>query len=207
MNSTSANWLKFIRLLASRLIARVKAFFDGLPVLILDDTVHKRDRSKKVELLTRVRDHNDGRYYRGFRCLTLCFHIRNFTIPLDFRLLSSHKEKTRINGSRQDLDKRTNGYKLRQYAISKSSVNCSTCFSRFEIYSIAEAGRPSKSFFPILALYHEKPEVASISRLFRSILCAVFSFDKIRNPGPPPLQIHAADPQPIRPTTASIAVC
>ena len=120
MDSVSANWLKFIRLLSSRLIARLMVFFDGLGVLILDDTVHKRDRSKKVELLTRVRDHNDGRYYLGFRCLTLCFHLGNFTVPVDFRLLSSQKEKTRINGSRQGLDKRTNGYKLRQYAISKS---------------------------------------------------------------------------------------
>jgi hypothetical protein len=120
MNSVSANWLKFIRLLSSQLIARLMAFFDGLVVLILDDTIHKRDRSKKVELLTRVRDHNDGKYYLGFRCLTLCFHLKIFTIPVDFRLLSSHKEKTRKNGARQDLDKRTNGYKLRQYAVSKS---------------------------------------------------------------------------------------
>ena len=120
MNSTAANWLKFIRLLSSQLIARLKTFFKGFGVLIVDDTVHKRDRSKEVELLTRVRDHNDGRYYRGFRCLTLCFHLKIFTIPVDFRLLSSHREKTRINGSRQELDKRTNGYKLRQYAVSKS---------------------------------------------------------------------------------------
>jgi hypothetical protein len=120
MNSTSANWLKFIRLLSAQIMARIMAFFDGFGVLILDDTIHKRDRSKNVELLTRVRDHNDGKYYRGFRCLTLCFHLKSATVPVDFRLLSSSKEKTRIKGSRQDLDKRTNGYKLRQYAVSKS---------------------------------------------------------------------------------------
>jgi len=120
MNSTSANWLKFIRLLSAQIIARLMGVFDGSGVLILDDTLYKRNRSKQVELLTRVRDHNDGRYYRGFRCLTLCFHLGKATIPVDFRLLSSYKEKTRINGSRQDLDKRTNGYKLRQYAVSQS---------------------------------------------------------------------------------------
>ena len=97
MNSTSANWYKFIRLLSARVIAKVQIFTEGLGVLILDDTLHKRNRSKNVELLTRVRDHNDGRYYRGFRCLTLCFHLGNATIPVDFRLLSSHKESTRIN--------------------------------------------------------------------------------------------------------------
>lgn len=120
MNSISSNWMKFIRLLSSKLIARLMAAFPGLGVLILDDTIHKRDRSKKVELLTRVRDHNDGKYYLGFRCLTLCFHLGNATVPVDFRLLSSQKEKTRKNDGRQDLDKRTNGYKLRQYAVSQS---------------------------------------------------------------------------------------
>jgi len=121
INSTSANWLKFIRLLSASIIARLKSFFsDCFPVLIVDDTIHKRDRSKKVELLTRVRDHNDGRYYKGFRCLTLCFQIASTIIPMDFRILSSVLEKTRINGPRTDLDKRSNAYKLRQYATSSA---------------------------------------------------------------------------------------
>jgi hypothetical protein len=89
-------------------------------VLVLDDTIYKRNRSKHVELLTRVRDHNDGRYYKGFRCLALCFHFGKATVPVDFRLLSSSNEKTRINGIREGIDKRTIGYKLRQLAISTS---------------------------------------------------------------------------------------
>ena len=121
INSTSANWLKFIRLLSANFVARLKPFFSGdIGVLIIDDTIHKRNRSKKVELLTKVRDHNDGKYYRGFRCLALCYHIANAIIPMDFRILSSFKEKTRINGPREDLDKRTNAYKLRQYATSNT---------------------------------------------------------------------------------------
>ena len=121
INSTSANWLKFIRMLSSELIVRLKPFFSNdFGVLIIDDTVHKRNRSKKVELLTKVRDHNDGRYYKGFRCLTLCYHIANAIIPVDFRILSSFKKETRINEPRMDLDKRTNAYKLRQYATSNA---------------------------------------------------------------------------------------
>jgi IS4 transposase len=89
-------------------------------VLILDDTILKRNRSKKVELLARVHDHNEKRYYWGFRCLTLCFHLGNAIIPIDFRLLSSRQEKRRKNNGRQDLDRRSNGYKLRQYALSDS---------------------------------------------------------------------------------------
>ena len=121
MNSTSANWLKFIHLLASDFIRRLVNFFpEHVGVFVLDDTIHKRDRSKNVELLTRVRDHNDGRYYRGFRCLTLCFQIANSIVPVGFRILSSVKESTRINNSRTDLDKRTIGYKIRQFAVSNT---------------------------------------------------------------------------------------
>ena len=120
MNSTSANWMKFIRLLSSQVIARVMAVLPGIGVIILDDTIYKRDRSKKVELLAHVRDHNDGRYYSGFRCLTLCFNLGKITIPIDFQLFSSCNEKARINGARPNLDKRTNGYKLRQSAMGKS---------------------------------------------------------------------------------------
>ena len=122
MNSTSANWLRFVHLLSKNFIARLKDFFyDDTGVLVLDDTLHKRARSRHVELLTRVRDHNDGRYYRGFRCLTLCFHIANSIVPVGFRILSSVNEKTRINGSiRTDLDKRTIGYKIRQFAVSST---------------------------------------------------------------------------------------
>jgi len=121
MNSTSANWLKFIRLLSSKIVARLRlAFKDDLGVLILDDTLHKRDRSKCVELLARVFDHNDSTYHWGFRCLTLVLHLGNATVPMDFRLLSSRNEKQRKKGSRQDLDKRSNGYKLRQLALCNS---------------------------------------------------------------------------------------
>jgi hypothetical protein len=122
MNSTSANWSKFIRLLSSCVIVCIlKLTPPQMPVvLILDDTLDKRNRSKKVELLTRVRDHNNGRYYRGFRCLTLGFHDGKTFLPIDFRLLSSQKEETRICDMRQDLDKRSNGYKIRQDAISNT---------------------------------------------------------------------------------------
>ena len=122
MNSVSANWYKFIRQLSTAVIACILKTnpLEEIPVLILDDTLHKRDRSKNVELLTRVRDHNDGRYYRGFRCLTLGFHDGATFIPVDFRILSSQEEKTRINGMREDLDKRTIGYKTRKYAVCGS---------------------------------------------------------------------------------------
>ena len=122
MNSVSANWYKFIRLLSALVIADCIRTYspEDIPVYILDDTIHKRNRSNEVELLTRVRDHNDGRYYRGFRCLTLGYHNTRHFLPIDFRLLSSAKEKTRINGMKPGIDKRTTGYKAREFAVKNS---------------------------------------------------------------------------------------
>ncbi len=40
-------------------------------VLIIDDSLFSRNRSKKVELLARVYDHVSGTYVKGFRMLTL----------------------------------------------------------------------------------------------------------------------------------------
>lgn len=127
MSSTHANWYKFINLLSSAVIAYLLKCAElqidhvsQIPVLILDDTIHKRNRSKNVELLAWVKDHNDGRNYRGFRCLTMGFHNGDTFIPVDFRILSSQKETMRIKEIKPELDKRTTGYKHRLYAISNT---------------------------------------------------------------------------------------
>lgn len=75
------------------------------------------DRSRKVELLTRVRDHSDGRYHCGFRALTLGWSDGNSFIPVSFNLLSSYKKKTRICEANTGIDKRSNGYKRREKAV------------------------------------------------------------------------------------------
>ena len=59
LNETSYNWSKFLLLLA----VKITTVFNSLTrpervnVLILDDSVIKRNRSKSVELLARVYDH------------------------------------------------------------------------------------------------------------------------------------------------------
>ena len=58
-------------------------------VFIVDDSLYNRNRSKKVELLARVHDHNDNRYYRGFRLLTLGWSDGSSYLPVSFSLLSS----------------------------------------------------------------------------------------------------------------------
>jgi len=122
MNSVSANWYKFIRLLFSLVLTAIlqTSGANGTFVLVLDDTLYKRNRSKNVELLTKIRDHNDGRYYRGFRCLTLGFHFGNTFLPANYRILSSQNKKSRFVEAASDIDKRSVGYKVRQYSMKSS---------------------------------------------------------------------------------------
>ena len=77
-----------------------------------------RERSKKVELLARVFDHVSGRFVRGYTLLTLGWSDGYSFAPLDFTLMSSAKVKNRLCEMREDLDKRSVGYKRRMEAIS-----------------------------------------------------------------------------------------
>ena len=66
------NWRKFITLLA----VKVVEYFDSLTcetrfkALVIDDSVIKRGRSKKVELLAFIFDHVTNKTVRGFNLLT-----------------------------------------------------------------------------------------------------------------------------------------
>lgn len=122
-NSVSANWRRFLLLLSTRIIVNsLEPMTDesNRRVLIVDDTLFLRDRSKHVELLARVHDHNTGRYHKGFRMLTMGWSDGGSFIPILLSLLSSAKEKSRLVPMRDDIDKRTNGYKRRQESIRQA---------------------------------------------------------------------------------------
>ncbi len=124
LNSVTANWRRFLLLLSTRVIVqRLLPLTDDTTtkVLIVDDTLYSRDRSKRVELLARVHDHNTGRYMRGFRMLTLGWSDGNSFVPMMLSMLSSAKEDNRLSPMRDDIDKRTNGYKRRQESVRKST--------------------------------------------------------------------------------------
>lgn len=123
LNGISSNWRRFLLLLSTRVIVqKLLPLTDDTTtkVLIADDTLYRRDRSKGVELLARIHDHNTKRYHRGFRMLTLGWSDGNSFVPMLFSLLSSSKEENRLAPMRTDLDKRTNGYKRRQESMKKS---------------------------------------------------------------------------------------
>lgn len=124
LNSVTANWRRFLLLLSTRVIVQsLLPLTDEATtkVLIADDTLYSRDRSKRVELLARVRDHNTGRYVRGFRMLTLGWSDGNSFVPMMLSILSSAKEENRLATMRDGIDKRTNGYKRRQESVRKST--------------------------------------------------------------------------------------
>lgn len=126
------NWRKFMLTLA----ATVVRFFDVLTseerekVLIFDDSTYDRSRSKVVELLAWIYDHNIGRNLKGFKLLTLGWSDGNSFLPLDFALCSSTKEDKRVQGITKTLDKRTCGYKRRLEALTKSTDHLETMIRR-----------------------------------------------------------------------------
>jgi hypothetical protein len=81
-------------------------------VFIVDDTPYERNRSKKVELLSRV---CKKIYIRSFRLLTLGFSDGNTFVPINSCLLTSEDAKKRLCDARA-IDKRTCGYRQRQLA-------------------------------------------------------------------------------------------
>jgi hypothetical protein len=70
-------------------------------------------------LLARVHDHNDHRFYRGFRLLTLGWSDGSSFLPVSFSLLSSANKKNRL-APMAEIDKRTNGFKRRAESICKA---------------------------------------------------------------------------------------
>lgn len=124
LNSSRFNWRKFLLLLGCGVVReKIDPLTkeDRVKVLIFDDSLYSRARSKAVELLANVRDHATGRYLRGFRMLTLGWSDGSSFIPLCFSLLSSHKQENRYVEMQEGIDKRSNGYKRRKEAIQKSS--------------------------------------------------------------------------------------
>ena len=68
LNETSYNWSRFLMLLAAKVTSRFDALTrpERIKVLVLDDSVVKRNRSKSVELLARVYDHVEHRFQKEY---------------------------------------------------------------------------------------------------------------------------------------------
>lgn len=124
LKNPTYNWRKFLASVGSYLIVKflLPLTSDSRErVLIFDDSLFSRNRSKVVELLAKVKDHTTGRYFKGFRMLTLGWSDGTSFMPLAFSLLSSKNEKNRYQDIDSNIDKRTVGYRRRQEATKKST--------------------------------------------------------------------------------------
>ena len=123
LNSPRHNWRRFLLLLSAAVVQRMSLLTsdDRADVLIVDDSLFSRSRSKKVELLAKVYDHVSHKFVRGFRMLTLGWSDGNSFVPLAFSLLSSENERNRLFGVEDSIDKRTCGYKRRKESMQKAT--------------------------------------------------------------------------------------
>ena len=124
MKMIQINWICFTTLLASRIIRDAIVPLDSedrINVLIIDDSIYERNRSKKVELLAKTYDHANHRYRFGFRMLTLGWSDGNTFLPVNSVLLSSENKKNRVNEA-ADVDKRTVGFRRRMLSMQKGTL-------------------------------------------------------------------------------------
>jgi hypothetical protein len=133
-------------------------------VLIFDDSTYSRNRSKKVELLSRVFDHSDMKYIKGFRMLTLGWSDGNSFLGIDFALLSSAKKKNRYNEITADIDKRSCGYHRRKEAITKTTAHLVPMVKR-------ALGMGVRAKYVLMDSWFSMPSVISALRKHIHVIC------------------------------------
>jgi len=120
LNEPRFDWRKLLLKFGGRVINDFLAPLTDVKrvsAIVIDDSSYVRNRSKKVELLARLKDHVTGNYYRGFKKLTAGWTDGATFIPLAFSLLSSQKEKNRLYEQGPDVPVNTPGYDRRREAI------------------------------------------------------------------------------------------
>jgi hypothetical protein len=124
MKMLRINWIRFTTLLSSRIIKEAIVPLNSkerVNVLIIDDSMFERNRSKKVELLAKAYDHAKHCYKFGFRMLTLGWSDGSTFLPVNSVLLSTENKKNRLNEAKV-VDKRTVGYQRRLLAVKKGTT-------------------------------------------------------------------------------------
>ena len=160
------------------LTAKAISFIDGLTgkarqkVLIIDDSVIKRPRYKKVELLSRVYDHSNGRFVRGFRMLTVGWSDGVSFLPLDFAMLSSQKEQNRFQGITKKISKKSCGYRRRQEALTKSTDLLESMIKRILSSGI-------KAGYILMDSWYGMPVIISKLHKYLPVICMVKNTSKI----------------------------
>ena len=122
LNSTKTNWLRFTSTPASEIVNNeIKDLTDEKRknVFIVDDTLFNRTSCKKTELGSRVFDHVEMKFRKGFRLLTLGWSDGNTFLPVNSCLVASSKDSNLI-GPTKEYDRRSIAGKRRKLAQTKA---------------------------------------------------------------------------------------
>jgi len=160
------NWRKLLLLLAARIVCVFALLTDKdrKKVLVIDDSTYDRSHSKFVELLARVFDHCDRKYLKGFKMLTVGWTDGASFLPMDFVLLSSEKEKSRLQGITKNIDKRTCGYIRRKEAMTKATEQLEPMVKRILATGVEAAYILMDSWFAF-------PAVIQTLHQYRPVIC------------------------------------
>lgn len=122
LSKSTYNWRKFLSLLSAHTISLI----DGLThknrvkCFIIDDSPYNKNRSKKLELSSRIYDHVSSSFLKGYHMLTLGWSDGASFIPIDFAMVAAVKRI--LNQVREDIDKRSCGFKRRKDALKEKPV-------------------------------------------------------------------------------------
>ena len=96
MKMIQINWIHFTTILSSRISKNAIIPLDSVDrvnVLIMDDSMYERNRSKMVELLAKAYDHAKHYYKFGFRILTLGWSDGSTFLPINSVCYSLQKTR------------------------------------------------------------------------------------------------------------------
>ena len=106
LNNAKANWENLLFYVSMLVIQFMLSLTNGnrIKAFVIDDTSYYRDRSKKVELLSRCYDHSKDQYYNGFNMLTVGWTDGVSFVPLLGKLLCASTKSNLLfeNGHRTD---------------------------------------------------------------------------------------------------------
>jgi hypothetical protein len=118
MGDPKVKWEDLVPSVAAKVVPVVDSLTgsERRSALVVDDSAYYRDRSKKVELLSRFKDHSENRWYKGFNMLNMGWTDGVSFIPVDFRMVASNNDDCLLEGSHVKEDNRTVATRRRKQA-------------------------------------------------------------------------------------------
>jgi len=169
-------WEKILSQIAFAVIPELKkaAKQGALTANPIDDTSYYRNRSKKVEMLSRCFDHAEQKYYKGFTLLNLGWTDGETYIPVEFQMVASGDDKNLLEGSHVKEDKRTLATRRRVNARKEK-----TELALQMLQSIK--GTPAQTPYALMDSWFESPiMVVSIKNLGFDVVARAKNNDNYR---------------------------